>query len=523
MTLHDQARSFLATDRPADAVRVLSDHLACQPDDASAWDFAAEALLRLGQPSAALDAAAQVHRLTGTSEAAALTALALALAGEPEGALQIVESVVQQGTTARGWERVARTLEVVGASEPALDARRRARQLAPGDPGIALRLAEALERADQRDEARALAMEILADDRGSCGAHRLLVRLDHHDDRLQDASTRARRLLASRRLAPGVARGLWMELARIEARSGATDHAWQAAGAGNAMALGAWAAAPGSDLERLPERLDRLLSASLPPLPPAPESPPPAAFVVGFPRSGTTLVQQILEAHPQATTLDEAPLLDEALAEALPGLDPLDATLEVVDPAVATRLREAWWTAVTRRGDPAGRLVVDKLPLNLLRIDLIARTLPGAPVLAVIRDPRDAVLSAYFQDFNLNEAMAQCAELSRCAALYTRAMRLWLRIRDQLPRAVELRYEALVSDPEATLRPALDVLGLPWHDAVLSHHHSAVQEAIRTPSYRDVRRPLYTRSVGRWRAFADHLAPILPTLAPYVEALGYPP
>ncbi|HHO49543.1 MAG TPA: hypothetical protein ENK18_01430 [Deltaproteobacteria bacterium] len=523
MTVHERARSYLAADRPAEAVRVLSEHLAHRPDDAAAWDDAAEALLRLGQAGAAIDAAVQLHRLTGSPEAASLVALTLALAGRAEEALQIVESVVQLGTTARGWERIARALDAVGALEPALDARRRARQLAPGDQGLALRLAEALERADHREEARALAMELLSGDRSSCDVHRLLVRLDHHDDRLEEAAIRARRLLASQRLSPPAARGLWMELARIEARSGEVDRAWQAAGAGNAMALGAWAAAPGADPDRLPGHLDQLLALEPGPLPPAMDPPPPVAFIIGFPRSGTTLVQQILEAHPQTVTLDEAPLMDEAMAEALPELDPAGALRRLTDPDQAARLRDAWWSAAQRRVEPGERLIVDKLPLNLLRIDLIARALPGAAIVAVIRDPRDAVLSAYFQDFNLNEAMSQCAEISRCAALYARAMSLWLRIRDQLPRAIELRYEALVSDPEATIRPALAGLGLPWHDAVLSHHHSARSEAIRTPSYRDVRRPLYTRSLGRWRPFAEHLAPVLPTLQPYVEALGYPP
>ena len=525
MTLPHRAHAQMAAGRHAEAVLTLSDHLSQHPGDAVAWDAAAESLLQLGQHDGAREAAERAWQLSGEIDAACLFAVALGSAGRGAEALAIVQAAIgERPHTPRAWERIARALDSVGLTAAALEARAEAHQLAPDDLGVALRLAERLERADRRDEARALAATLLQAHPEQPQLERLLVRLDHHDGRLDEAAARAERLLASDTLPRPIAQGLWMELARIEARRGHPRSAAAAAHTGNTLALSAWRLDPTHDPDALPRRLDALLAADLGPVPPAPPLRPGMAFVVGFPRSGTTLVQQILEAHPATATFDEAPLLDRAVDAVFgPGADWVEVARRVGDPATAAALRQAWWDQVHQRIDPAGRLVIDKLPLNLLRIDLILRAFPGAPIVVVQRDPRDAVLSAWMQDFELNQAMAQCADLGRCARLYARAFDLWLRVRDAAPSACALRYEDLVADPERALRPVIEALGLTWDDAVLAHATSARAATIRTPSYRDVRQPVYARSVNRWAAFAEALAPVLPTLAPYAAAFGYPP
>ncbi|MEQ1569673.1 MAG: sulfotransferase [Myxococcota bacterium] len=519
MDVREEARTHLAAGRPARAVQLLTAHLAQRADDQDAWDDAAEALLGLGQPDAAVEAAKEAFRRGGGLESAALLAVALARAGRTIDALTHVEHVLSRlPRTSRGWERIARAFEALGRLDAGIDARRQAARLDPDDPSVRLRLAERLERADARGEARALVEQVLDLDPDHPSAQRILVRLDHNDGRLDDAAERARSLLA---VDPDDS-SLWMELARIEARRGRPAEAMAAAGRGNTSALRAWTQS-GGDLDRLPATLDRLRASAVGPLPTEREEGGAAAFVVGFPRSGTTLVQQLLEAHPAIRTLDELPLVDGAVGDVLPGADLVTATLRSRDPAVGRAIRAAWWRRVHARIPAHEGLVVDKLPLNLLRVELLARAFPGAPIVAVIRDPRDAVLSAYLQDFELNVAMAQCADLQRCAALYERAFDRWFAVRDHLPQAIEVRYEDVVADREAALRPVLSLLGLPWDDAVLDHTAAARAHAIGTPSYADVRQPVYDRSVGRWRTFADALAPVLDQLAPYVEGFGYPP
>jgi tetratricopeptide (TPR) repeat protein len=512
MDLRDAARRSLNDGRPADAVRLLSDHLAARPDDALAWDEAAEAFLRLGRPDGAVQAAQQAFALGRRADQAALLALALARSGRGGDALRLVEGLLADPpTSALAWERLGGVYEALGAPDAGIVAREQAVERAPADPGVALRLAERLERADRRGEARALA------ERFPCHpeADRLLVRLDHHEGRLDDAVDRARALL--RRASPTGARGLWMELARIEARRGRPGDAFAAAAEGNRLALAAWTS-QGGDPDHVPDLIRRLLAAELPPFPSA-TGPVELAFLVGFPRSGTTLVGQVLQAHPDVVTLDELPLMERAFDEVDPGLDLVERIARL--PAGAEALRATWWRHARIAARRSSRLLVDKQPLNLIRVDLLARLFPDAAILVVLRDPRDAVLSAWLQDFELNGATAQCADLSRCAELYAGAFDLWRRARDRVPRAIELRYEELVTRPEEALRPVLAAMGLPWDDAVLDHASAARSAAIGTPSYRDVRQPLFDRSVGRWRAFADRLAPVLPRLQPYVDALGY--
>jgi tetratricopeptide (TPR) repeat protein len=517
MTARRTLSAHVTAGQPVVALHLLTEHLARAPGDGHAWQAAAEALAALGRPDEAVAAAQQAARVTPGPLTDAALALAFAHAGRNREALDAIERVLAEAPFPHAcWERLARTFEALGEPEAGLVARREAVSLAPDDTELALRLADRLERADHRDEARALVARALAQV-PNLVAERILVRIDHHDGRLDEAADGARRVIAALPDAPQSA--TWMELARIEARRGNVDAAWDAANRGNPVALRRWIA-DGGDVEAVPRALRALAALPVGPYP-APSPADGSAFVVGFPRSGTTLVQQLLEAHPAIRTLDELPLVDAAIQEVLPGAELATAVARSADPVVAAGLREAWWRRVESRVPPTDGIVLDKYPLNLMRVELLARAFPGSPVVVVLRDPRDAVLSAYLQDFELNPAMAQCADLERCAALYALLLSRWLQVRSALPGATELRYEDVVAAPEAALRPVIARLGLPWDPAVLDHTASARAQSIGTPSYRDVRQPVYGRSVGRWRAFAHHLAPVLPVLTPLARALGY--
>jgi tetratricopeptide (TPR) repeat protein len=251
----------------------------------------------------------------------------------------------------------------------------------------------------------------------------------------------------------------------------------------------------------------------------APGGRPAPIFLVGFPRSGTTLLDTMLMGHPALHVLEEEPILQrvgDALGdfERLPGLDDIEAK----------RLRALYFEELDRF-DPAAKtkVVVDKLPLNILGAPLIHRLFPDSKLIFASRHPCDVVLSCLMQNFDLNDAMASFLDLGDSARLYDQVLTFWQRCRDLFPLAVHVvRYEALVEDVEAELRPLIDFLDLPWDDALLDHQATAAKRgAISTPSYAQVAERIYTRARGRWERYRPQMEEVLPILLPWAERLGY--
>lgn len=260
--------------------------------------------------------------------------------------------------------------------------------------------------------------------------------------------------------------------------------------------------------------------------PRAPDARRAPAFVVGLPRSGTTLLQEILQSHPHLHTLDEVDPARAALRELLASRGdqtPYPTCLEGLGPADWAHLREEYWRRVDGLGLPPHQLLIDKLPLNLVRLDYLSRLFPDSREVVVLRDPRDSLISFYFQDFTPNTAMVQSVDLLRSARMYAQVVKIWVQRREQLAvpwKAV--RYEDLTRDPEAWVRELLDFLGASWVPDVLSPQLRA-QRALSTPSRYDVARPVYRTAVGRWRRLHAQLEPVLPILEPAALALGYEP
>jgi hypothetical protein len=155
----------------------------------------------------------------------------------------------------------------------------------------------------------------------------------------------------------------------------------------------------------------------------------------------------------------------------------------------------------------------------------IHRAFPDAKFVFTLRHPCDVVLSCFMQNFHVSEDRVSFLDIGAAAAMYDAVMTQWERCRTVMPLEVHIvRYEDLVSDPEANLRPLVAFLGLEWDEALLEHQRTARERGhIRTPSYAQVTEKLYTRSTGRWEAYRRHLAPALPILAPWVERFGYEP
>jgi len=257
----------------------------------------------------------------------------------------------------------------------------------------------------------------------------------------------------------------------------------------------------------------------------APSDVRPPVFLVGFPRSGTTLLDTILRSHPDIAVVEEQGGVSAMLAHLTATKGEHPAALEYLSADDAAALRDAYW-AETARHLPGGDrppVVVDKLPLNMVEAGAIHRVFPGARFLFVQRHPCDCVLSAVMHAFRMNDAMANFLRLRDAAALYDAALRLWTRYRELLPLNVTtVVYEDLTTDFAATLSPVLETFGLGWTDALYAHHETARQRAkINTPSYSEVTQPIHTRARGRWTRYRAHLQPVLPTLLPWAAHLGY--
>ena len=244
-------------------------------------------------------------------------------------------------------------------------------------------------------------------------------------------------------------------------------------------------------------------------------------FLVGFPRSGTTLLEQILGSHPDIRVSDEALLTQPIIASAGDSEESLRRFMATL-PEHAEDLRAAYWKRADEIGAAAEGVFIDKLPLNLPWLGVLGQVFPGARVIRAVRDPRDAVLSAYKQLFELNASMVHTFTLEDTAALYDAAMsagEAGLRLVPDSP-ICDIRYESLVGDMPKTVSVALESIGLSWQDR-MAQYRDHLPETISTPSGPQVTQPIHDRSVGLWRKYEDAMTPVLPVLAPWVERWGY--
>ena len=256
----------------------------------------------------------------------------------------------------------------------------------------------------------------------------------------------------------------------------------------------------------------------------APDAAHSPVFIVAFPRSGTTLLELVLDCHPLLRSMDEQPFIQNALEEiqALGVLYPEE--LARLDSEQLARIRTNYWQRVARKVtlEPGQRLV-DKNPLNILRLPVIRRVFPQARILLAIRHPCDVILSCYRQHFQAPDFSMLCADMPSLFIGYRKTFDFWYEHVAMLrPSVLEVRYESLVGEFEAQVRRIAAYLELPWDPAMLSPAHRAHENRyISTPSYSQVVQPVNSGAVGRWQAYRRYLEPGLPVLQPYLQRWGY--
>ncbi|HTT99838.1 MAG TPA: sulfotransferase [Rhizomicrobium sp.] len=253
-----------------------------------------------------------------------------------------------------------------------------------------------------------------------------------------------------------------------------------------------------------------------------PDKPAAHIFIVGFPRSGTTLLESILGCLPGAVTTDEKDGLGDGVREfmATPGgLDRL-ATLRGPD---LVRYRELYWQRMRERGlEHKDRIFVDKQPYNTVKLPLIAKMFPDARIVFMVRNPRDVILSCFRQRFRMNPSNFELLTLESAASLYDQTMRLGEIYRAKLPLSIrQVRHEDIVSSFESEIRALCDFLKVPWNESMRTFQDRARTQSIATPSANQVAKGLSHDGTAQWRNYADQIAPVVPVLEPWVKKFGY--
>lgn len=250
-------------------------------------------------------------------------------------------------------------------------------------------------------------------------------------------------------------------------------------------------------------------------------------FVIGFPRSGTTLAEQILASHSDVTSGGELFVIDRVCAASQDVLaGPLNYPECLVEVWMGDRqwafdiLRDLYLQEARVHGiDPTGpRFFTDKTPFNGPHLGLISLLFPRSPIVHLQRHPLDSVLSSFFTAMGHGYGMAY--DLMTIAEHYVLVADLIDHYREQLDlNYLAVRYEDIVQDQEAASRRLLEFAGLSWDDRCLEFHKHA--NGVRTASYAQVTEKLYTRSVARYRNYRKQLEPVIPILRPVIERMGY--
>jgi tetratricopeptide (TPR) repeat protein len=252
------------------------------------------------------------------------------------------------------------------------------------------------------------------------------------------------------------------------------------------------------------------------------------ALLTGFPRSGTTLLEQVLDAHSDLISSEERDFIGRELlhtATAHRSNVPLLESLNELDVEAIEQHRQQYFAAMEYLlGEPVGgRMHLDKNPAYNLTIPLMLRIFPETRLVIALRDPRDVVLSCYLRYLPLNAVSVRFLDIERTADRYALDMNAWLKFREiiEVPWC-EVRYEETVADLEGQARRVLDALGLPWDEQVLNYRERLIAtKHVTSPTYEAVAQPLYMRAVGRWKNYERLLEPVLEKLAPFIREFGY--
>ncbi len=424
------------------------------------------------------------------------------------------------------------TYQIAGFADKAMACYQKAAELAPDNPSIRCGLAEVYERTHQVELAREQVQAAIKLDPNAQFPCLYLAMLNRRCGEEDQAREQLAKLIQDLSLPAHLRWRAHYELASMADREGDVVRAWELWSAGKAIQSHlADDAKEQSELSRQEaETICLGLQADMVSRwvrqPPADQG--RHAFLLGHPRSGTTLMERVLDAHPDVLAADERPLasgVHGGVKSACPPDTSFHDMLDSLKEQELARLRSQYRTeAEGMLAQPLkGRLLMDKSPDNFPFVPTLIRVFPDARYVVMLRDPRDVLLSCFMQPFPVNSFSMHFQDIVSGAKRYVWYMSLWLHFRDLLPPSsyLEVRYEEMVDDFETHARKLITLLNLDWRDDVLAFHQASSERLVRTPSYQAVTAPVNRKAVGRWQRYRDQLAPALPVLAPVIKALGY--
>jgi len=432
--------------------------------------------------------------------------------------------------------RVAQVYASIDRQERAIECFRRSLQLKADPAGTLsalLELARVYERCHRLDDARGLLDEAL--ERDPANAEALLQRaiLDRRSGATDKAESGFRALATDGARYQHISAQAWYELAQLFDDQQRYDQAYDAFVAAKQL-LKPQAHKQLQQVQMTLQKNRQLLEAldagTYKRWQAAAEQDYPCRFAVltGHPRSGTTLVEQVLDSHEQLKSADEFDVFQEwihaPIFRKFPPGTPVLTILDNVPAAVRQQARATYWQQTEAIFDePIGeRMLLDKNPGMTIMLPVMNWAFPEMRMLIALRDPRDVVLSCFMQKVPLTPISANWLSLADTAEYYARAMQTWIKVRNLTQsRWLEFRYEDVVADLEQNARRILEFLGLPWDERVLKFYEHARAKMVRSPTYEDVTRPVYQKSVGRWQNYAQQLDPVMARLAPFVKEFGY--
>lgn len=259
--------------------------------------------------------------------------------------------------------------------------------------------------------------------------------------------------------------------------------------------------------------------------------PMPLAFLLGHPRSGTTLLEQILDAHPLITSGQELHAFHDHVRSRFHkegnrlGAVTYTQAIDQLKPQHRTDYRRTYRAAMAKSiGDSENdRFLIDKNPSLTPFLPLIARVFPEAKWIIALRDPRDVCLSCFTQNLGLNGNSVNYFSLEQTAKWCTTTMGVWTKIRDAADplKWTEIRYEDVVNDMEGQVKRVLNLLKLPWDPNVLNYRKDLKIKTVLSPTYADVSKPIYRSSISRWRHYSTYFKKTDDILSPVIQSLGY--
>ena len=431
----------------------------------------------------------------------------IALARPDDAVESLGRAVALEPALVPAWVNLARAQRDAGQHERAIESLGRARHLAPNEPMVHSNLGQVLRELGRIDEAIESFRRAIAIAPGLAIPRVMLAMTREHVER--DAEVEWIERAAREPKTAGIREhDALFAHAKVLDDLGDRDAAFDELVRANASRRATIRYSIADDVARF-ARIREVFGADRVAALPGdgcPDSAP--VFVVGMPRSGTTLAEQVLASHPAVFGAGETEHLRRALqSEDLPGGHP-DGFASPAEGALAAAGRR--YVERLRRGAPSVPRIVDKSPLNFLRLGAIRSILPNARVIHCVRDARDTCLSVFEQNFEADLPFAfDLREIGRYWRLYDELMQHWRTVLGD-GAFLEVRYEDLVDDLATHARRMVDWIGLPWDPACLSFHTSP--RAVRSASLQQVRKPIYRSSVERWKQYQDRLGPLLDEL-----------